>query len=560
MHLLIMDTAQIQPYVFGSNRLRENIGASYLVAQATGEWALERLPKPNNVKNAARLELDDGKRIEEMDLQSEALYVGGGNLVALFRDADSAAAFTKAYSRCLLQRAPGLQVVFWHEPFEWDGQTLAEAVGRAFQHLARKKQSRTYSAPQLGLGVTEMCRSTALPAVAQSPSESDAYPVSGEVLAKEKRYKNANGRLTQYMKETDGADRDWLATYLEGYEFPYDFDNLGRSEGEQSYIAIVHADGDGMGKRFRTVGAGKPNREYIQAVRDFSRAIQTASQEALQDTVRVLIGKLQGREKDVLAHRSAFGDLLAEVVLTEQAPGIYYLPFRPIVFGGDDVTFVCDGRLALSLALEYMKQFAAHAANLPDGKGGATASAGVVIVKSHYPFAQAYGIAEALINSAKQYRREQGVGACLDWHFARSGISGSLKTVREREYRTPDNGWLTLRPVTLQDNPEESHRAWPVVEKGVAAFQDLYRAKKRKADWSSRRNKVKALRETLREGPAAVRKFRAKFNENKLLPDVASDMSNWPESGWQGGFCGYFDAIEMMDWFIPLHEIKEEQA
>jgi hypothetical protein len=30
MHLVVVDTAQIQPYIFGSNRLRENIGASHL--------------------------------------------------------------------------------------------------------------------------------------------------------------------------------------------------------------------------------------------------------------------------------------------------------------------------------------------------------------------------------------------------------------------------------------------------------------------------------------------------------------------------------------------------
>jgi hypothetical protein len=30
----------------------------------------------------------------------------------------------------------------------------------------------------------------------------------------------------------------------------------------------------------------------------------------------------------------------------------YLLPFRPIVFGGDDVTFICDGRLGLSLATQ----------------------------------------------------------------------------------------------------------------------------------------------------------------------------------------------------------------
>lgn len=33
--LVIVDTTGIQSYIFGSNRLRENVGASYLVHQAT---------------------------------------------------------------------------------------------------------------------------------------------------------------------------------------------------------------------------------------------------------------------------------------------------------------------------------------------------------------------------------------------------------------------------------------------------------------------------------------------------------------------------------------------
>ena len=45
----IIDTTGIQPYIFGSNRLRENIGASFLIAEATKQWveqALIKLGKP----------------------------------------------------------------------------------------------------------------------------------------------------------------------------------------------------------------------------------------------------------------------------------------------------------------------------------------------------------------------------------------------------------------------------------------------------------------------------------------------------------------------------------
>src|SRR5262249_42346964 len=63
--LLIADTAGIQPYIFGSNRLRENIGASHLVAQATGGWALDavRAAAPRHNIGPDRLTdawMDDG--------------------------------------------------------------------------------------------------------------------------------------------------------------------------------------------------------------------------------------------------------------------------------------------------------------------------------------------------------------------------------------------------------------------------------------------------------------------------------------------------------------------
>ena len=112
MQLLILDTSQIQPYVFGSNRLRENIGASYLVAQATGQWALEKMPAPHNVADAQALTLNNDQWIERDGLRAEVIYVGGGNVVALFADRAEAEKYVRAYSRYLLQRAPGLQVVF----------------------------------------------------------------------------------------------------------------------------------------------------------------------------------------------------------------------------------------------------------------------------------------------------------------------------------------------------------------------------------------------------------------------------------------------------------------
>jgi hypothetical protein len=43
------------------------------------------------------------------------------------------------------------------------------------------------------------------------------------------------------------------------------------------------------------------------------------------------------------------GNPVQEISLKLSNEGKICLPFRPLVYGGDDVTFVCDGRLGLVL-------------------------------------------------------------------------------------------------------------------------------------------------------------------------------------------------------------------
>lgn len=554
MHLVIVDTAQIQPYVFGSNRLRENVGASHLVAQVTTTWAkgaVRQVAKQNNVK--ADGTLDGTKQIENPadNLDAEVLYAGGGNFVVLFRDESLAKAFTRALSRRALTDAPNLQLVIAQDPFNWSSESLSEKVKAAFKKLAEEKRARTLSAPLLGLGVTVMCQSTGLPAVGVAPAIGDdpARPVSAEILAKLRVIERSGGRLS----EADQRLRQLLPP-PDGYDYPSQLDHLGGTRGEHNFIAVVHADGNGMGQRVMEIGSRysspSQNREYINALRAFSEQVDDAAQKALRDVLSKLTIRIQQNDGgNRIVHKNPVGKIIAEIQLKSAGGGEWFLPFRPIVFGGDDVTFVCDGRLGLSLAIEYMRRLEHHTQNLPDCKGRLTACAGVAIVKAHYPFARAYTLADELCRKAKNYRRavrnhhSDWDGSCLDWHFALSGLSGGIEEIREREY-TVSAGSLILRPVALEDNPEDSHRTWRVVEKGITEFQG--------EGWAGRRNKVKALRDALREGPEAVRHFLMKFNEGKPLPEVEPSLTNWKTTGWQGGRCGYFDALELADWFVPL--------
>jgi hypothetical protein len=76
-------------------------------------------------------------------------------------------------------------------------------------------------------------------------------------------------------------------------------------------------------------------------------------------------------------------------------------------------------------------------------------------------------------------------------------------------------------------------------------------------EWSARRNKSKDLRDALRDGPEEVVKFLKVYRLDALpglgyQPDPDEDFS---KKGWGKGdpsYCGYFDALELMDSFIPL--------
>ncbi len=558
LHLVIVDTARIQPYIFGSNRLRENIGASYLVSQVTGEWAFEEVQKaaPQNNIDTIQNEFWLNTRQVETDLvlQAEVIYSGGGNFVVLFREVQHAQDFIRNLSRRALIHAPGLQLVIVREQFTLGQTLLKDVIQETFSKLELKKRSRKITSPLMGLGVTEACHSTGMPAtglterIANDPTS--VYPASAEVLAKLKMVSQANTRLTDMFGNVLGSLADRLDIDPGQCLFPMEFENLGRSQEEFSYIAVIHADGNGLGQRILDLGKTvQDDRQYIRIMRDFSQKIDRASRSALDNTLLKLVDTVDTSNQTITS-LNADGEEISTLHLKRNKPGKneWFLPVRPIVYGGDDITLLCDGRLGLSIALEFLQQIESETAKvqLPDRKGPATACAGISIVKSHYPFAQAYELAEDLAQSAKHYRREMGInGACLDWHIGLSGLFGNILAIRNREYQTGE-GSLTLRPVTTGQNLGEPLRAWPVVEKGMMAF--------RGRDWSTRHNKVKALRDVLRAGPDEVNAFLTKFNHSEPLPVIHTAFADIRNNGWHEQTCGYFDAIEMVDWFIPLSQ------
>jgi len=567
----VIDTSGIQPYIFGSNRLRENIGASYLVNQATGAWvkeALGALSEALKKEQSANCDIyippettseTPPKIHQDSRIIAELIYTGGGNAIAIFPDRAYAIRFTQILSHRVLKEAPGITLTVAHQDFTWEEQeSLFKTIQQLRHALEYQKPPKAPSSPLLGLSVTADCTSTRLVAVGMSnefdaPAD-DAYLVSREVQHKIIAVPQSNDRLWRQLRTEIPQDLPC--------KFPTDFDDLGRSRGESSYIAVVHADGNSMGDRFKLCGEGKSNEDYITAIRKLSRSVNNAGITALRSVMAQLVKSI---------HNGVVQGKLGEFSLPERREGGYYFPFRPLVYGGDDVAFVCDGRLGLELAALYLEAFAQQKDS--DGKPF-SACAGVAIVKTHYPFARAYALSEALCSSAKALIRKETDLArqtAMDWHIATSGLLGSIGEIRQREYRSAQGKHLEMRPVWLSHQQE-----WRTWEGFKHVTQDFASGN----DWKESKNKVLALREVLRQGEIAIKEWLKIQKLHEPVPDeknidrektaIAQFLSVYrlktlpsflvkdgkeislQTKGWVDDRCGYFDAIEAMDFYLDI--------
>jgi hypothetical protein len=503
--LTYFDTVSVQDYIFNSNKLRHVIGASGLVHQATNDWIFKILDQlgPTNVDNKGVI--DESVQIDHAEVQSELVYAGGGNALILFKPGKHIE-FARLLSLMILKEAPGLDFVICHVPVDWDSKLeydqLRYKLAGLIWKASLKKQSRSLSTPLPGLGVTVICPYTGKPATGRKKG----VRVSSEILAKEKAFQYADKRLNAVFGKHD---------------YMYDLDQISGVE-KGSYIGVVHSDGTDMGRRIQRLAQQErnaDNRVYIRCMRAFSESIKRASTSAMSQTINRLVTEQAANPE--------------KIRLTADGK----LPFRPIVYGGDDVTFVCDGMFALSLAAFHLQQLSLN--NLADGRP-IFARSGVAIVKSHFPFSEAYTMASELNQEARRYAKEVNNDApptTLDWYFTSSGPVLDLSRIRAAKYKRipgkPDHT-LMFRPLVVCGPNPDSLRTWATFLQIIADLRSNLTQTQRNA-----------LFQVLPQGPDKVKEH--KLAKNITLPTIHG-YSGPEENAWRAYDCVCHDPLEAMDF------------
>jgi hypothetical protein len=472
MHLVLIETAGNQRYIFATNKLRENVGASELTYRVGTEWLLAShdllkhlWPGANNAAEL-RKRLLNQKPIGTPGVSIEVIVATSGKAMLLVNNRNDGKAIIEFVTRKALKYAPGIDVCgAIGDPFELNETALGDAVRDVHKKLERIRDDRPTAALRfLRLPVVMECATSGLPAAMWTRPE---FEGEGEA---------AHSAITNAKQKNRESYGHRMTSLLQQNKIKSNFaKNIGVLEKYCDWLAVVHADGNGVGQIFRHFWSnagceerstqGEPletiNRAFIDDYRRFSIALDVCTERAFMSALLDLQDKK--------------GELRSLRRINEKQDDT--LPLLPIVLGGDDLTIVCDGQGALQFMSHFLSVFEAQTAQLEAGdvelqielegvipriaKRAFTvprlsACAGIAIIKPHFPFSAAYELSEQLLRSAKTVSNrlrsdEHKPYPCsaLDFHVLYDTSASDLMRIRRKLQRDDGQTRLYARPYLL---------------------------------------------------------------------------------------------------------------
>jgi len=425
---VLLDTVSIQRYIFSTNNLKENIGASFIVENIYKEH-LEKVIR--EIFPSVSPDYYNGwEREPERIVIKEGLtpvevgYIGGGNALLFFNEKDKAEEFIMKWTLRLIIYAPGLVPACAMS--EIDFSNFEDSLKEIHSKLALNKSKFVPEVIIRRHGITAECPRTGYTrdVFCDKLPEGKKDYISSVSNAKIVSSDSAKNELKKILEECELFNK---------YTFTNEIDKLGQIKGEEGHIAIVHIDGNDMGQRFK-------EQKDLKSLRRLSASVRNATREVFKSMLKEIDRNIDGIKKEL------------KLQTENEEAGKTILPLRPIIIGGDDITFVSEGRLGIWLAKIFLETFEKQ--KVSDNKP-LSACAGVAITKTKYPFYKGYQLSEELTRSAKDGRKKSmDNGSWIDFHIAYGGFSGNIEELRRTHYKTSDVDKMTLRPYKISDLDE----------------------------------------------------------------------------------------------------------
>lgn len=422
--LYVFAAKGLQAFVLGSDELRDMVGATELIDQ---------LPR-----KLLQTTIDLLKPVRGHEVLSQA----AGCARIRFDSEEDARRLASVWPMICAHAAPGLEIAQTVVPIE--GGRYLEAIHAAEENLVRERNLPCASLPEITPVVARNPRSGLPAGTTEHDRDNNKERVPVDIQSAAKRpHRECRTIFNSFGLSPEGGWDGWSA--------PESFESI--SGEEREYLAIVHADGNGLGQLFIRLGrtlAGQPGIERFY--KDLSEAIDMAGKGAAQAAVQAVRDRF-------LRKRDGKDDPDARKIW----------PLLPVVLAGDDLTVVIRSDLALDFTEAFLLAFVENTRQkfkdiksshpkLPlDGTfpDCLTAGAGVAFVKRRFPFSSAYALCESLAGFAKRGAKSSvtdgQIPPCsLAFHrVSASSTSEDFSTLLETELLVPGIPHRTGEPATL---------------------------------------------------------------------------------------------------------------
>ncbi|MCR4611983.1 MAG: hypothetical protein K5644_08815 [Lachnospiraceae bacterium] len=512
--ITILEISQKQAYIYGSNKLKENIVNSSVIAYVLSAEYIEKILSDMGYKDKENM-----------------VYAGGGHTILTFCDETPQKALEKSkncverLTMTIYRDFDGLNVFAKAKVYD-ESKTVGENLKDLVALLESKKAIRKSAFKKGSFGIEKTDATTLQP---KKSSDSAKESKEKKLVRKAEEEK----ALPKSIKES-------------GYKPVYKFENLGGSKNESNFIAVVHIDGNGMGKRvenlYKSIESDKTDNEDTfeenkQKLREFSECIDADFLSAYEDML-----------EDVKKEISENENIKQTLSLKKNKDDKIYFPVRRVVVAGDDICFITEGRIGVECAVKFIEALNTKK-NKVDGLGYA-ACAGVAIVHQKYPFYRAYELAESLCSNAKSFNatvhgEDNGQSiSSIDWHIEFGEMGDSLEEIREN-YVSYDGIRLNIRPYIISgaNNLAGDIELYHDYKKFKNNFTRLT-----KKGASLATSKMKELRRALREGEDET----LFYLESGSMTDVIFPNMEFFEDYDSKRASYSFDAIEIMDTYLPF--------
>lgn len=353
--------------------------------------------------------------------KAELIVNAAGNIKCIFHDENACRKVVLLFPKKVREIAANITISQAVARFQMGGGNFKTALNELEKklHAQRNKPAKSLT---IGLMAMERARTTGLPAV----KEKDHEFLDECTLVK--RY-GINNSYSQTGKQTLQLCGKLFGREVLCSEIIFDPKDLTNNN---NWIAIVHADGNGLGN----IVAEKENSP--EELRQFSLSLDEATEAAAQKAC----SEIESMGK----------------------PPYDISSIRPVVLGGDDLTIICRGDIAVDFTKSFLKHFEEETAK-KIGKR-LTACAGIAFTKSSFPFFYGYNLAEVLCDIAKKDAKSKEMShdgiipSCLMFHKIQSSVVEEFESIRKKELTAVDkNISYQFGPYYLE---EQDGKRWTI--------------------------------------------------------------------------------------------------